>query len=231
MIGTNTYTGQTANGIVSKFSSPGVYTVAGLYAPSSGTAQTGSLTVTVMPLPELPTAQPAGWTGMERYLDLPNLATGAVLQADARLTCYISGTNASGATELTLGADANEPRSILVRSGINGAIVDSTQVQGFDVWSADQTYTKVVQKYPDGSQLVEMLVISSPVNTNVTFTIEPIVGGILFDDGTTLKTLTATNFDALGQCPVRFIRPASAITSVCNSIKAWQGNYQIGYRH
>jgi len=99
------------------------------------------------------------------------------------------------------------------------------------VWSGNQAYTKILQVYPDGSQLVEMLMVASPVNTTVTFVLQPIVSGVMFDDGTTLKTLTSTNFDVLGQCPVRFIRPASAHTSVCNSIKAYQGNYQIGYRH
>jgi hypothetical protein len=54
---------------------------------------------------------------------------------------------------------------------------------------------------------------------------------VIFDDGTMIKTLSATDFDALGQCPVRFIRPAAAQTSVCHSIRAYQGNYQIGYRH
>jgi hypothetical protein len=110
-------------------------------------------------------------------------------------------------------------------------VLDAVQVQGFDVWSGNQAYTKIVQVYPDGSQLVEMLVVASPVETNVTLELQPIVSGVMFDDGTTDKILTSTNFDALGQCPVRFIRPASATTSVCNSIKAYQGNYQLGYRH
>jgi hypothetical protein len=53
---------------------------------------------------------------------------------------------------------------------------------------------------------------------------------VIFDDGTSIKTLTSSNFDALGQCPVRFIRPVTAHTSVCHSIKAFQGSYPIGYR-
>src|SRR4029077_2350324 len=104
-------------------------------------------------------------------------------------------------------------------------------VQGFDVWAGNQAYTTILQVYPDGSQLVEMLIVSSPVEPNVTFAIQPIAGGIIFEDGTTTKILTATNFDALGQCPVRFIRPASAVTSICNQIEAYQSPYRIGYLH
>jgi len=50
----------------------------------------------------------------------------------------------------------------------------------------------------------------------------------MFDDGTMIKTLTATNFDALGQCPVRFIRPAYAHTSVCHSVTIRQGPAVLG---
>jgi len=101
-------------------------------------------------------------------------------------------------------------------------VLDATTVQGFDLWSGNQAYTKILQVYPDGSQRVEMLLVASPVATNVTFELQPIVSGVMFDDGTMLKTVGAADFDALGQCPVRFIRPASAQTSVCNSIKAYQ---------
>jgi hypothetical protein len=230
IIGTNTYTGKTAKGIFYKFTTAGVYTVTGTYTPTLGSPQSGSVTVDVVQQ-NLPNVEPAAWTWMQRNLNLPSLASEANLQVDSRLTCFISGTNANGAVQLILGADENEARSIIARLGTNGPVLDLTQVSGFDVWSGNQAYTKVLQVYPDGSQLVEMLVVSSPVETNVTFVLEPIVSGVMFDDGTMLKTLTSTNFDALGQCPVRFIRPAAAQTSVCHSIKAYQGNYQLGYRH
>jgi len=230
-IGTNSYSGMTTRPASYQFATPGDYTVTGTYTPRSGGSQSGSVTVDVVPRQQLPPSQPDAWTGMERTLNLTNFAPEAALQTDSRLTCFVSGTNANGGIQLTLGADANEPRSMLARLGTNGPVLDSRQVQGFDVWSGDQVYTSIIQVYPDGSQLVQMLVISSPLETNVTFVIQPIVSGVMFDDGTTLKVLTSTNFDALGQCPVRFIRPASAISSVCNSIKAYQGNYQIGYRN
>jgi hypothetical protein len=229
--GTNTYTGKAAKGIACKFTTPGVYTVTGTYLPASGPSKSGSITVNVVPQQNLPNVQPAAWTWMMRNLNLPNLAPEATLQADSRLACFISGTNANGAVQLTLATGENEAQSVIARLGTNGPVLDSTQVSGFDVWSGGQAYTKVLQVYSDGSQLVEMLMISSPVETNVTFVLKPIVSGVMFDDGTMLKTLTATNFDALGQCPVRFIRPASAQTSVCNQIQAYQGNYQLGYRH
>lgn len=228
-IGTNCFTSTTARPVRYRFTTPGQYTITGTCTLQSGTSQSGSITVNVVQQ-NLPTVEPAAWTEMQRALVLASLAPEAVLQADSRLTCFLAATNANGRVRLALDADANEPRSLLARLGAGGPVLDSTQVQGFDVWSGNQAYTRVLEVYPDGSQRVEMLVIASPVQTNVTFTIECIAGGVMFEDGTTLKTLSAADFDALGQCPVRFFRPASAVTSVCNSIKAYQGKYQIGCR-
>jgi hypothetical protein len=230
VVGTNTFTGNAANPVAYRFTTPGSYTVIGIYVPASGSPQKGSVTVNVVQQ-NLPNIQPAAWTDMQRALNLANLAPEAVLQADSRLTCAIAGTNANGAVQLTLGTHENEACSLVARMGTNGPVLDSIFAQGFDVWSDSQTYTKIIQVYPDGSQLVEVLFISSPVVSTVTFELDIIVGGVMFDDGTTTKILSATDFDALGQCRVRFIRPALSQTSVCHSYKAYQGNYQIGYRH
>jgi hypothetical protein len=180
---------------------------------------------------KLPNVQPAVWVGMQRRWNLPGVPPEAALQADSRLTCFISATNSSDGVQLSLGADQNEPRSILARLGSGGVILDSVQAQGFNLYAGNQAYTKVLQIYPDGSQLVEEMIISSPVLPDVTFQLDVIVAGVIFDDGTTTRILSAADFDALGQCKVRFIRPSSAVTSVCHSYKAYQGAYQIGYRH
>ncbi|HEX3626884.1 MAG TPA: PA14 domain-containing protein [Verrucomicrobiae bacterium] len=231
VVGTNTYSSTTVRPVPCQFLTPGIQTVTGMYTAQSGAQQIGSVNVDVVQRRQLPLVQPDAWVDMERPLSLTNFPPEAALQTDSRLTCFVSSRDTNGGIRLILGVDANEQRTMIARLGNNGPVLDSTQVQGFDVWSGDQAYTRIIQIYPDGSQLVEMLVISSPVETNVTFEIQAIVSGVMFEDGTTTKTLRATNFDALGQCPVRFIRPASATTSVCNSVRAYQGNNQIGYRH
>jgi hypothetical protein len=227
---TNVLTGKAAKGIVCKFTAPGVYILSGIFTAASGATQTGNITVDVVQA-NLPNVPPAAWTGMQRNFNLSSQAPECTLQADSRLTCFLTGTNASGGVRLALGTTENEEATLLARLGINGPVLDSVRVSGFDLWSGNQAYTKVVQTYPDGSQLVEMLLISSPVEPDVSFVLEPIVSGVIFEDGSLTKTLTASNFDALGQCVVRFVRPATTHTSVCHQIKAYQGNYQIGYRH
>ena len=228
-IGNNTYTGTTSQPFQYRFLSNGLYAVSGTYTSAGGATQSGSITVDVVQQ-NLPNVQPAAWTGMQRPLLLPSLAPEATLQVDSRLNCSIANVNSNGVVQLALLTDDIAALSMVARIGTNGPVLDSTQVSGFDIWTGNQTYGRVVQTYSDGSQLIETLMVSSPVETNAVFVLKTIVGGVTFEDGTTTKTLTSTNFDALGQCPVRFIRPASVGTSACHQIQAFQGNYQIGYR-
>ena len=51
--------------------------------------------------------------------------------------------------------------------------------------------------------------------------------GVTFDDGTTVKTLTAADFDSLGRCKVRFIKAKGVYTSNCHSTKIYQNGVVI----
>jgi hypothetical protein len=225
--GTNTYSGRTVQPIACRFAIAGVFTVTGTYAPLSGAPVSHSITVKVVE--QSLTNRPACWVGMERKWDVPMLAPEAILQADARLLCEQTATLPNNGAEFSLLADANEPRSIVSRLGAGGPILDATRARGFNLWSGSDTCLKVVQRNADGSQIVEMVLICSPVFPDLTVRIDTIVGGITFDDGTTTKILTPADFDALGQSTVRFLRPASARTSVCHSIKVYQGSDLVGY--
>jgi hypothetical protein len=229
-VDTNSFSGNAAKPVPFRFTKAGVYTVAATYTAPGGATQSGSVTVAVVQQ-NLPNVQPAAWTWMQRNVVLPSLAPETSLQSDSRLSCTIVGTNSSGQTGLSLATGVNEPLSLIARLGTNGPIMDSVQVLGFDLWSGDQTQTRVIQVYPDGSQLVEMPIVVSPLSSSVTYVLDIIVSGVIFDDGTTQKTLTPADFDALGQTVIRFIRPVTVRTSICNSIRAYQGVYQLGYRH
>ena len=70
--------------------------------------------------------------------------------------------------------------------------------------------------------------VLSPVLTNVTVQISIIVGGVTFDDGTTHRELKPSDFDALGQCRVRFLMRAGVETANCHRIVVMQGAAQVG---
>jgi hypothetical protein len=125
--------------------------------------------------------------------------------------------------------DQNEPRYMVLYLHTNGPVLDTATINGFKLWSDDTTYAEVVQTYPDGSQLVKVLIVLSPVLPDLSVRLDTLVGGVTFDDGTTSKTLTPADFDSLGQCVVYFIRAANVQTSVCHSLSVFQGTNLIEY--
>jgi hypothetical protein len=225
-VGTQQFAGQTAHPLAYRFTNAGVFTVTGIYAPGSKASKMGSITVTVVGYNF--TNYPAVWVGYQRIWGLTNVATSVVMQADPRLIFQQSAVLINNSAQFSLLADLNEPRSIVARIGAQGPILDSAQERGVDLWTDNQTYVNILQVYPDGSQLVEMLLVLSPVLSDVNVELDVIVGGVMFDDGTTTKILTPVDFDGLGQATVRFIRPASAQTSVCHAITVWQGAAPLG---
>jgi hypothetical protein len=172
---------------------------------------------------------PDTWIGVQRYWNLPGIPTEAVLDPDPHLIFQQTGVLTDGGRRITLTADENEPRYVLSRLGPQGPVLNSTRVNAFQFWYGASTYTRPVQTYPDGSQLVETLLVFSPVLPDVTVTLNALVGGVVFEDGTTVKVLKAADFNPRGECAVRFVRPASARTSVCHSIRIAQGEALIGY--
>jgi hypothetical protein len=163
----------------------------------------------------------------QRNWDLTNLNAAVTFDPDQRLVFEQVSTLPTG-WRASLITDDNEPRLILARMGSSGPILDSTRVSGFDFWGGGTTLLKVLQTYSDGSQLVEMLLVMNPVPPDITVQVQVAVGGVVFEDGTVSKTIAATDFDSLGRYSVRFIRPASAQTSVCHSIKLLQGTAVVG---
>jgi hypothetical protein len=225
--GTNQWNGRTTQPLACPFNTPGTFTVTGTYTPANGGTQSGSITVNVVG--QSFTNNPDNWVGVENSWNVYGMPPQAELEADARVFFEPLASLGTNSEEYGLISDENDPRYVVSRLGTNGPVLGTATIHGFQLWSGDNTYAKVVQVYADGSQLIEMKVILSPVLPDLTVQLNMLVGGITFDDGTTSRTLTPASFDALGQCCVRFIRPASAKTSVCNSITVFQGSTQIDY--
>ncbi|HET7626063.1 MAG TPA: hypothetical protein VFM25_12440 [Verrucomicrobiae bacterium] len=235
-IGTNHYTVSASSSISHVFSSQriatktGTYgsrtvTVNGTYVSPSGITQSGSITVNVV-RHEFKN-NPACWIGHERDWEL-HLPEEVSFEPDQRLFVESREQLADGGLRVGLVASENQPRYFLSRLGKDGPVLSSGVVNGFDFWWSKDTYLKILETYPDGSQLIEMLLMMNPVVPTVTVQLDVLVGGVVFEDGTTTKQLTRANFDAQGKCRLRFIRPPAFKPSVCHSIKILQGGSIIG---
>ena len=107
-------------------------------------------------------------------------------------------------------------------------MLTNSAFEGFRFFSSWQTDVEVLSTFEDGSRLVAMGLVLSPVLSQVAVRVNIVVGGITFDDGTLIKTLTSADFNALGESQVRFILPASATTSVCHETRVYQGPVLLG---
>ena len=112
--------------------------------------------------------------------------------------------------------------------GTGGPVLANLRVDGFRLFAVSETYVETVQRFADGSTLVESGLVLSPLLPQVTVRLEIVVGGVTFDDGTLVKVLGAADFNELGQASVRFLRPADVQTSVCHTIKAYQKGVLVG---
>lgn len=221
-IGTNQFPARSASQqMVYQFSNQGIFTVMGNYLPAQGTSQSGSITVNVVS--QSFTNNPDCWVGKTRNWNVPSVAPQAILEADSELFCEQTGTLPNNGVQFDLLTDEAQPRYILSRLGNGGPVLASASANGFQVFAAPDTYNMVVQTYPDGSRLVESMVILSPMPPDVTVEIAVLAGGVTLDDGTTFRQLTPADFDSLGQYKVRFILPASPKITDCHSITVIQG--------
>jgi hypothetical protein len=221
-VGSTQYSTSPAQPVQYLFSAPGTYSINGSFNDGSQTVN-GSITVTVLEYSF--SSAPDCWVGIARNWDVPNLPPGVVLQVDSRIALTQLTPGDNGDQRLQLQTDENERRYVVARTGATGSIIVAARADGFKVFAAPDTYNYTIEAYPDGSRLVETMIIASPPLADLDVQVAIIVGGVTFDDGTTVKHLT---FDDLGQCKVRFLMPAGVLTANCHQVEAYQGSVLVG---
>jgi hypothetical protein len=229
-VGTNQFKPLNALPMPYCFNAPGEYIVTGAFTPKdqAGTPQSRGLTVKVVGY-QFPN-DPLCWVGHQRTWDLTNMAPEVSLQADSRLMFEQTAVLGDTGRRMALITDTDEPRYVLARLGQGGPVLSSAKAAGMEVFSSAETYLREVQTYPDGTRLVETVVVVDQLPPGVVIQLDIFVGGVTFEDGTTSLRLTAADFDSLGQCRVRFLWPAGVQTSVCHTVTVYQGGEVIGTR-
>jgi hypothetical protein len=125
-------------------------------------------------------------------------------------------------------ADDNVDRRMVARSGSDGPVLAGVDAPGTALYANLDTYTRVVDVLPDGTQDTETLVILSPVRPEHAIKMEIFVAGVVFDDGTRVKVLAPGDLDDRGQARVRILRPPGATTSVCHRTMLLHNGTVIG---
>lgn len=210
--------------VAHQFLTPGSYTVTGNYA-SGLRSQSGSIKVKVVAA-TLDTPALA-WVNKARewsYAADPEV----VIEPAPAVQVLPTANHGAGITTAGVKTENPDTSPILARLGVNGPVVASAMVEGFKLASGFETGVQLVERYEDGSELVEMGLVLSPVRSNIVVRVEVHAAGVLFDDGTTVRTLDSADFDDLGRYTIRFFRSAATQTSVCHRTKVYQGKILLG---
>jgi regulation of enolase protein 1 (concanavalin A-like superfamily) len=223
--GVTNYSGPANQPFAHQFPTAGTYTLTGTYTAPNGS--TTNRTVTVQVIGGSLGLPVAAWAGKWRPWEY-TLPAALGVQPDSRLTLTASPGGTNGATRTFLGVEEPDQRFVLARLPGDGAVVDRTRVDGFRLFSGYETKLSVVQKFEDGSELVELRLVMSPVRPRVRVKVEVHAGGIMLDDGTTTRVLNTEDFDELGRASVRFVRAPWFKTSICHRTKAFQDGVLIG---
>ena len=143
----------------------------------------------------------------------PGLDPANVLEHDAGLSVSAEAASSGGVT-LSVYASEDRDYGLVSRIDEDGSISDA--VQATPVWFDNGAYCRVLQTYPDGSQLIEVSLLLGAMPEGMTVSLQIFVSGVTFEDGSSVKTLTADDFDENGMCSVRFVKALGVTTSVCH---------------
>ena len=209
------------------FSSTGTYAVTGTFIPDVGSTVGNTMMITAVSS-RFPTNIPEAWVGKERAWTCPDILDATPVEYDPRLIME-NNECSYGGRELAITTDVNDPRFMVTRLNDNGPVLDSSSINSIRFYSTAGQMDMVITNYADGSKLIEEHMIMSPVLPDVTVEIRVFVSGVTFDDGTTYRRLTHSDFSETGEYRCRFFRPASVKTSICHWSRLYQGDVMLGY--
>ena len=173
---------------------------------------------------KFPISKPAAVVGQTRTLGCPGLSTNAFFECDADLTASVQGVSEGGAI-LSMLANVDRELGLVSRLGEDGPVLDAAQV--VPIWRDVGTYYRVLESYPDGSQMTEVVLRLGALPPGLTVTLEIFVAGVYFEDGTRYKILTAADFDENGIIRILFLRAAGVTSSVCHSTQIFQNGNSL----
>ena len=157
--------------------------------------------------------------GLGRTWTNTGIPDDASIQHDRNLQLRAHALNSAG-YRYDLLMNASGKACVVARLGENGPVMDSATATGL-TWSSNRSYLTTIQTYPDGSRVVEGSLVLSEVPEDLLIYLSISMGGLMFDDGTSMKIITAADFDENGVYRYRFLVPAST-NSTCHSFELIQ---------
>ena len=184
------------------------------YRDDKGKSVEESLLVRVLAPLDVPAI--ALWVPRSRDVRFPGLESGLELEAGRSLQIERS-PGRSNTFSMTIQEPANE--WLTVRTESDGLILQSIPALGFEFATGMETGgVKSIKTFEDGTRLLEAMLVSEPRVGSVTIELGIATAGVLFEDGRTRQVVRASDFNDLGEVPVRFLQSPTSPTGVCHRI-------------
>lgn len=171
---------------------------------------------------------PVAWVARERRWQVRDLEQEVFLESDADVKLVESSGSGAVGRQFQLASNASQDRRVVARAGQHGPILASIPINGVAIVGVSESGAFYGEEFEDGSRMVETAVIQNRLFPDVRVTLDVIVGGVMFDDGSLRKTLESEDFDETGLATVRFLMPPGVKTSNCHVMRAHQAETLIG---
>jgi hypothetical protein len=215
-----TYNTTSGNSVVHKFETAGDIAVNTTFTPDDGSDPVSN-SITVKVVGSSFSGVPFCVYGFNREWENPNIADEAVLEYDSFLGLYEEKTG-SGRL-ISLAPSEVKTGYVAARLGEDGSILASNKVTVINYTThKEDGYYELIETFEDGSRLIEGKIILTEVPEDLEIHLVLFSSGVLFEDGTREKILTAADFDENGVCRYRMIKSATAYTATCHYIRFYQ---------
>ncbi|HMO04618.1 MAG TPA: hypothetical protein PKC67_07040 [Kiritimatiellia bacterium] len=226
LAGSVAYTASAPAKVVHTFGSTGRFAISGAYKPESG--QQISQIMFVHVVDAVAPDYTAVWVGTPRIWSWPNLSSNVVVDFGNDMVLAELGDATNGARDFICMLNEPTDHYIALRAGENGTVITNYPLRGFRFGMEAETYLNHIATCRTGDRLSETMAICYPTLSGLEIKGSIIVGGSLFEDGSISRTWSSSDFDSLGQLPIRFIQSAYSLTAPCNTIFIYQGTNFIG---
>ncbi|MCG8526400.1 MAG: hypothetical protein MI748_08480, partial [Opitutales bacterium] len=177
---------------------------------------------------------PSTVLGFQREWTPVSLPSEVVLETDSTISLVESIPEQDPRT-FTLSVGGTGPQAIVARidsdqdgiAEVGEPIVDITFAQAITQDLQRQSRMTVVAINPDGSMLVEAALHLDHVPTDLSIEMNIVRGGVSFDDSTITRTITAADFDAMGNYTYYMQMVGAVGGGLCHEITFSQGSTVI----
>lgn len=117
------------------------------------------------------------------------------------------------------------------RLSSTGALLSKSAIDEFTIDTSARRYTRIIQRYEDGSILTQAELEMSPRVPGLTIELKTYIAGVTFGDSSTKMTINSNDFSAInngdGIYPYQLIKIPAAYSGVCHTIMVFQAGAQV----